>query len=118
MCNILCSSLQRFHQQLQAYIDTWTLGEVAPALPEWVTPELPALNIAQVAGHFFIPDMGLWAAHAAVFPISTALWHFAKTGRRESPPFRSMTEFFSTSKTGVIMRDFLNAIDVAWRLEG
>jgi hypothetical protein len=118
MCNIFYGSLQRFHQQLQAYIDTWTLGEVAPALPEWVTPELPALNIAQVAGHFFIPVMGLWAAHAAVFPISTALWHFAKAGRRDSPPFRSMTEAFTTSKPGVIMRDFLNAINVVWQLEG
>jgi hypothetical protein len=99
-------------------MDMWALGEVAPALPEWVSPELPALNIAQVAGHFFIPDMGLWVAHAAVFPISTALWHFAKTGTRDSPPFGSMTEACTTSKTGVIMRDFLNAINVVWQLEG
>jgi hypothetical protein len=118
MCNILYSSLMKFHQQFQAFLDKWTVGEVIPALPEWVSPELPALNIAQVAGHFFNPGMGLWAAHAAVFPISTALWHFAKTGRRDSPAFKTMTQAFTTNKTGIIMRDFLNAIGVVWQLEG
>lgn len=117
MCNILYGSLRTFHQQLQTSMHSRVLGEMLPALPEWVTPELPALNIARVAGHFFTPAMDLWAAHGAVFPISTALWHFAKTGRRDSPAFRSMTEAFMTSKTGVIMRDFLNAIGVAWQLE-
>jgi hypothetical protein len=117
MCNILYDSLRRFHVQLQAFLDLWAFGEIAPELPEWVSPELPALNIAQVAGHFFNPGMGLWAAHAAVFPISTALWHFAKTGRRDSPAFKTMTKAFTTSKTGIIMRDFLDAIGVAWQLE-
>ncbi|KAH0290049.1 hypothetical protein M436DRAFT_41797 [Aureobasidium namibiae CBS 147.97] len=118
MCNILYGSLRKFHQQLQDFMDIWVLEEVLPTIPVWVTPELPALNIAKVAGHFFAPGMGLWAAHGAVFPISTALWHFAKTGRRDSPAFKSMTEAFTISKTGVIMRDFLNAIGVVWQLEG
>ena len=117
MCNILYGSLRTFYQQLQAFVDIWKPGEVLPILPDWVTPELPALNIARVAGHFFEPGMGLWAAHGAVFPISTALWYFAKTGRRFSPAFKSMTEVFTTSKTGVIMRDFLKAIGVVWQLE-
>ena len=118
MCNILYGSLLTFHLQLQAFMNTWSPGEVLPLIPEWVTPELPAQNIARVAGHFFAPGMGLWAAHAAVFPISNALWYFAKTGRRDSPAFKSMTEVFITSKTGVIMRDFLKAIGVMWPLEG
>jgi hypothetical protein len=117
MCNILYASLIRFREQFQAFLDLWAFGETAPDLPEWVSPELPALNIVQVAGHFFSPGMGLWAAHAAVFPISIALWHFAKTGRRDSPAFNKMTGVFTTSKTGVIMRDFLRAIGVVWRLE-
>jgi hypothetical protein len=103
MCNILYGSLRRFHQQFQVFLDLGAFGE--------------ALNIAQVAGHFFGLGMGLWAAHAAVFPISTALWYFAKTGRRDSPALKKMTVAFATSKTGVIMRDFLNAIGVVWQLE-
>ncbi|KAH0343713.1 hypothetical protein KCU83_g8687, partial [Aureobasidium melanogenum] len=72
MCNIFYSSLRKFYSQLQTVMDVWTLGEVALTLPEWVSPELPALNVAQVAGHFFEPGMGLWAAHAAVFPCQPA----------------------------------------------
>ncbi|KAI4732901.1 hypothetical protein E4T50_16541 [Aureobasidium sp. EXF-12298] len=102
---------------LHEFIEIWAPAEVLPALPEWISPELPALNIARVAGHFFVPGMGLWAAHAAVFPISIALWYFAKTGRRDSPAFASMMEAFTTTKTGVIMRDFLKAIGVVWQLE-
>lgn len=117
MCNILYGSLRIFHEQLQDLMIIWASSEVLPALPEWVTPELPALNIARVASHFFAPGMGLWAAHGAVFPISTALWHFAKTGRRDSPAFKSMTEAFTASRTGVIIRDFLNAIGVVWQSE-
>ncbi|KAG9605836.1 hypothetical protein KCU77_g584, partial [Aureobasidium melanogenum] len=110
MCNIFYGSLRNFHSQLQVFMDIWTLGQVALTLPDWVSPELPALNIAQVAHHFFESGMGLWAAHAAVFPVSTALRHFATTGRKDSPACRSMIEAFTTSKTGVIMRDFLDAI--------
>ncbi|KAK6000559.1 hypothetical protein QM012_003805 [Aureobasidium pullulans] len=117
MCNIFYSSLRRYHAHLQAFIDTWTLGEVAPVLPKWVSPELHALNIAKVAGYFFEPGMGLWAAHAAVFPVSTALRYFATTGRKDSPAFRSMVDSFTNSKTGVIMRDFLNAIGVVQEFE-
>lgn len=98
-------------------MDIWAPAELLPALSEWISPELPALNIARAAGHFFTPGMGLWAAHAAVFPISIALWYFAKTGRRDSPAFNSMMEAFTTTKTGVIMRDFLKAIGVVWQLE-
>jgi len=117
MCNILYGSVRTHHQQLQMFMNIWASGEAAPILPDWITPELPAVNIARVAGHFFSPDMGLWAAHAAVFPISTALWHFAKTGRQDSPAFKAMTEAFTTSKTGVIMQDFLDAIRVVWQVE-
>lgn len=98
-------------------MNIWTPGQVAPTLPDWVSPELPALNIAQVAHHFFEPALGLGAAHAAVFPVSTALRHFATTGRKDSPACRSMIEAFATSKTGAIMRDFLNAIGVVQELE-
>lgn len=118
MCNIFYGSLRNFHFQLQAFMDIWTAGEVAPVLPEWVSPELPALNVAQVASHFFEPGMGLWAAHAAVFPVSTALRYFATTGRKNSPAFRSMIDAFTKCKTGVIMRDFLDAIGVVQEFEG
>ncbi|KAI5245321.1 hypothetical protein E4T42_06800 [Aureobasidium subglaciale] len=97
---------------LQAFMNIWTPGEVLPSLPEWVSPELSALSVAQVAGHFFKLGMGLWAAHAAVFPVSHALCYFAKTGRRDSPAFESMINAFANSKTGVIMRDFLDAIGI------
>jgi hypothetical protein len=117
MCNILYSSLRSFHQQLHKFMDIRAPAEVLPALPEWISPELPALNIARVAGHFSTPGLGLWAAHAAVFPISIALWYFAKTGRRDSPASKSMMEAFTATKTGVIMRDFLKAIGVVWQLE-
>lgn len=117
ICNIFYGSLRKFRSQLQTFLDIWALGETAPLLPDWVSPELPALNIAQVAGQYFEPGIGLWAAHAAVFPISTALRYFAKTGRKDSPAFRSMIEAFTSSKTGVIMRDFLNAIGVVQEFE-
>ncbi|THZ69711.1 hypothetical protein D6C85_06513 [Aureobasidium pullulans] len=84
-----------------------------PVLPEWIGPEMPAVYIAQVASHFFKPGMGLWAAHAAVFPVSTALCHFARTGRRDSPAVSAMVDAFATSKTGIIMRDFLEAIGLS-----
>ncbi|KEQ92140.1 hypothetical protein AUEXF2481DRAFT_433150 [Aureobasidium subglaciale EXF-2481] len=112
MCSIMYSSLRTHQQQLQAFMNIWTPGEVLPSLPEWVSPELSALSVAQVAGHFFKPGMGLWAAHAAVFPVSHALCYFAKTGRRDSPAFESMINAFANSKTGVIMRDFLDAIGI------
>ncbi|KAI4725823.1 hypothetical protein E4T49_06403 [Aureobasidium sp. EXF-10728] len=117
MCNIFYGSLRNFHQQLQAFMDIWTPGNMAPILPDWVGPELPAMNVAQVAGEFFKPGMGLWAAHAAVFPISAALRYFATTGRRNSPAFKSMTDAFTTTKTGVIMRDFLNLIGIVQESE-
>ncbi|KAI4740468.1 hypothetical protein E4T50_09091 [Aureobasidium sp. EXF-12298] len=104
MCNIFYGSLRKLQSQLQTVMDVWAPGETAPSLPDWVSPELPALNVAQVARHFFEPGMGLWAAHAAVFPVSTAL--------------RSMIEAFTHSKTGIIMRDFLNAIGVVQEFEG
>lgn len=117
MCNIFYGSLRKFYLGLQAFMDIWTPGQTAPSLPDWVSPELPAVNVAQVAGHFFEPGMGLWAAHAAVFPVSTALRYFATTGRKASPACRTMIEAFTNSKTGVIMRDFLNAIGVVQEFE-
>ncbi|THW34025.1 hypothetical protein D6C76_03670 [Aureobasidium pullulans] len=113
MCNILYGSLRTFHLQLQAFMDIWTPGDKMPVLPEWIGPEMPAVYIAQVASHFFKPGMGLWAAHAAVFPVSTALCHFARTGRRDSPAVSAMVDAFATSKTGIIMRDFLEAIGLS-----
>ncbi|KAH0175391.1 hypothetical protein KCU67_g241, partial [Aureobasidium melanogenum] len=118
MCNIFYGSLRKLQSQLQTAMDVWIPGETAPSLPDWVSPELPALNVAQVARHFFEPGMGLWAAHAAVFPVSTALRYFATTGRKDSPACRSMIEAFTHSKTGIIMRDFLNAIGVVQEFEG
>ncbi|CAD0108432.1 unnamed protein product [Aureobasidium uvarum] len=117
MCNIFYGSLRIFHRQLQASMDISTPAGMAPFLPDWVSPELPAMNVAQVAGDFFKPGMGLWAAHAAVFPISAALRYFATTGRRNSPAFKSMIDAFTTTKTGVIMRDFLNSIGVVQEAE-
>ncbi|CAC9892729.1 unnamed protein product [Aureobasidium pullulans] len=100
-------------KQTNAFMDIWTPGDKMPVLPEWIGPEMPAVYIAQVASHFFKPGMGLWAAHAAVFPVSTALCHFARTGRRDSPAVSAMVDAFATSKTGIIMRDFLEAIGLS-----
>lgn len=113
MCNILYGSLRTFRLQLQVFMDIWTPGDKMPVLPEWIGPEMPAVYIAQVASHFFKPGMGLWAAYAAVFPVSTALCHFARTGRRDSPAVGAMVDAFATSKTGIIMRDFLDAIGLS-----
>ena len=75
-----------------------------------MSPEPHALDIAHTASHFFRPEAGLWSAQSSVFPIGGALFYFAVTGRRDSGPFRLMTEAFAESKTGQVMRDFLDKI--------
>ena len=79
-------------------------------LPNWVDPEPAALHIADFASYFFRPEAGLWSAQSAIFPISTALFYYMRTGKKNTPIFTKMTDAFADSKSGAIMRDFLQAI--------
>lgn len=110
MCIIFHGSLISFHQCLQRCGEQLGLGNFAPQLPDWVSPEPAVFNIAEVASYFIRPEGGLWSAQSAVFPVSTALRYLMETGRKGSPAFEMMVHAFVTSETGVVMRDFLNGI--------
>ncbi|KAK3070195.1 hypothetical protein LTR53_010890 [Teratosphaeriaceae sp. CCFEE 6253] len=106
------SSARVFHRRIIELLE-FKMGGAQSALqplPTWVDPEPHALNIASTASHFFRPEAGLWGAQCAVFPVGSALFYFAATGRRESEPFRMLTSSFAQSKTGAVMRDFLDKI--------
>jgi hypothetical protein len=79
-------------------------------LPDWVDPDPAAQHIADFSSYFFRPEAGLWAAQSAIFPISTALFYFMRTGRKDSPVFAKMTNAFADNKPGAIMRDFLHTV--------
>lgn len=104
-CIIFYGSLRMFHQQ----VNSMTENTISP-LPSWVDPEHAAHNIAQTALHFFRPQAGLWSAQSAVLPISSALFYFSRTGRSGSPIARMLLDAFATSKTGVVMDDFLKSM--------
>ena len=104
------SSVRLFHRRFTDALLSCFAGSLLEDLPYWANPEPHALNIAQTASHFFRPEAGLWAAQSAVFPVGAALFYFAATGRRESEPFRTMTDAFAESKTGQVMRDFLDKV--------
>ena len=81
-----------------------------PALPSWMDAEQPAHNLADITPHFFRPGAGFATAQSAVFPLGAVLFYLARTGRRESPVFMRMMNIFTNSKTGGVMRDFVQSI--------
>ena len=108
MCvKIYCASLLLQRQML-------TLIEESDSpisyLPDWVDPEPVAQHIADFASYFFRRNAGLWSAQSAIFPISTALFYFMRTGRKDSLVFTKMTDAFADNKSGAIMRDFLHTV--------
>ena len=95
--------------QQRLYTFTTLRTTVSPLAPE-IDPEPPAHHLAQTSSHFFRPGAGLWSAQSAVFPVGTALFYFAKTGRVDTPLFQAMLRTFEESRTGVVMRDFVRNI--------
>ena len=110
VCTKLYSSIRLLYQRTLSLTETASSSDPVPQLPPWVEPESHALNIACTATHFFRPEAGLWSAQSAVFPIGTALFYFARTNRRESAPFKMMTDAFKDNKAGSVMRDFLHNV--------
>ena len=107
MCLKVYSSVRLFHRQVSTLFMTTTPGNGMPPLAPWMNPEPHALNIADTTDYYFRPGAGLWSAQSAVFPVGNALYYFARTGRRDSPIFKKMTDAFAESKEGAVMRDFV-----------
>jgi len=112
MCVKMYTANRLFYNQISSFFRTSAPGMSAliPQLSDWMDPEPHAVNIADTTLHFFRSDAGLWSAQSAVFPVGTALFHFAQKGGRDSAHFRTMTDAVSSSRTGAVMRDFLQNI--------
>ena len=109
MCIKVYTAVLYLQRQLLALVDGPESNVFATQIPDWVNPEPYAHFIADTAAHYFTQDAGLWAAQAAIFPIGTALLHFTQSGRQDSAPFQKMDEAYSNTKSGAIMRDFLQS---------
>jgi hypothetical protein len=109
MCVKVYTGVLQLQRQTLALVDGFDSNVPATQVPDWVNPEPYAHQIADTAAHYFNPEAGLWAAQAAIFPIGTALLYFAQSGRHDSLPFQKMDDAYSNTKSGAIMRDFLQS---------
>ena len=110
MCITLYSSIQGLHERLLSHVDTPSLEGQTPPLPGWIEADPFALNIAHVSSHFFRPQAGLWYVQPAFFPLVTALTFLARTGRRTSEPFKTITDAFDNCKEGAFLREFVHNV--------
>lgn len=110
ICTTFYSATLLFYEQLPSFVDAATEDNPTPQLPSWVDPEPHALNIAHTAEYWFSPQAGLWSAQSAAFPVGTALFYLARTGKRESPSFKLMTHAFADCKGGATLRDMLQNV--------
>jgi hypothetical protein len=109
MCVKVYTAVLHLQRQILTSVDGFGSNVLATHIPDWVNPEPYAHHIAETAAHYFRPDAGLWAAQAAIFPIGTAMLYFAQSGRDDSHPFQKMDDAYSNTKSGAIMRDFLQS---------
>lgn len=109
MCVKVYSAVHLLQRQTLEVAKNFRFEIELPDIPNWINPDPAANKIANVASHFFRPEAGLWSAQSAIFPIGTALLYFAHTGRADSDGVQRMLHAFSETKSGAIMRDFLES---------